>query len=97
MISEFNSLSDKVGRLALLTQTLRQENADLRLHLTSLNNDKEALVQRMDQAHRRIEALLAKLPETLLDADPDADADLDDELKTGAESAESELTEEKVL
>jgi cell division protein ZapB len=100
MISEFNSLSDKVGRLALLTQTLRQENADLRLHLTSMNNDKEALVQRMDQAYRRIEALLAKLPETALDADSDAEAELDDELNTAAEpaeSADSEMTEEKVL
>jgi cell division protein ZapB len=85
MISEFNSLSEKVGRLALLTQTLRQENADLRLHLTSLNNDKEALVQRMDEAHRRIEALLAQLPAAELDAELDANA------------AELELTEEKVL
>jgi cell division protein ZapB len=85
MISEFNSLSEKVGRLALLTQTLRQENADLRLHLTSLNNDKEALARRMDEAHRRIEALLAKLPAAELDAGLDANA------------AELELTEEKVL
>jgi cell division protein ZapB len=97
MISEFNSLSDKVGRLALLTQTLRQENADLRLHLTSLTNDKEALQQRMDQAHRRIEAILAKLPETMLDALPESDTGVDDELKHAAESAEPELTEEKVL
>ncbi|RXZ33222.1 DUF904 domain-containing protein [Oxalobacteraceae bacterium CAVE-383] len=85
MISEFNSLAEKVSRLAQLTQTLRQENADLRLHVTSLNNDKEALVRRMEEAHRRIEALLGKLPETELDAEPEADA------------AELELTEEKVV
>jgi cell division protein ZapB len=58
MISEFNSLSEKVGRLAILAQTLRQENADLRLHLSSVNNDKEALARRMEEAHRRIAALL---------------------------------------
>lgn len=85
MISEFNSLSEKVGRLAQLTQTLRQENADLRLHVTSLTNDKEALLRRMEEAHGRIAALLEKLPETELDAEPEAEA------------AELELTEEKVV
>jgi cell division protein ZapB len=93
MISEFNSLSEKVGRLAQLAQTLRQENADLRLHVTSLNNDKEALARRMDEAHRRIEALLGKLPETEaeseLEAELGADADID--------AAELELTEEKAV
>ena len=85
MISEFNSLSEKVGRLAQLTQTLRQENADLRLHVTSLANDKEALLRRMEEAYGRIEALLEKLPETALDAEPEIEA------------AELELTEEKVV
>lgn len=58
MISEFHSLSEKVGRLAQLTQTLRQENADLRLQVTSLSNDKAALLRRMEEAHGRIAALL---------------------------------------
>ncbi|HEY4316606.1 MAG TPA: DUF904 domain-containing protein [Herbaspirillum sp.] len=91
MISEFNSLSEKVGRLALLAQTLRQENADLRLHVTSLTNDKEALVRRMDEAHRRIEALLGTLPETESEAEPEPGAD------TEIDGAELELTEEKAV
>lgn len=93
MISEFDSLSEKVGRLAQLTQTLRQENADLRLHLTSLANDKDALARRMDEAHDRIAALLAKLPETALDAGPEAEA----EVAAKADTAELELTEEKAV
>jgi cell division protein ZapB len=71
MISEFHSLSEKVGRLAALTQSLRQENADLRRHLSSLDNDKEALTKRMDEAHRRIAALLEKLPEPMPEAEPE--------------------------
>ena len=84
MISEFNSLSEKVGRLAMLAQTLRQENADLRLHLSSLNNDKELLSRRMDEAHRRISALLEKLPEIEAEIDP-------------ADTADDEFAEEKAV
>jgi hypothetical protein len=67
MIPEFNSLSEKVSRLATLTQALRQENADLRQHLSSLSNDKEMLSRRMAEAQQRIAALLEKLPEALLE------------------------------
>jgi cell division protein ZapB len=93
MISEFNSLSEKVSRLAQLAQTLRQENADLRLHVTSLNNDKEALARRMDEAHRRIEALLGTLPETETESELEAALGADAEI----DGAELELTEEKVV
>jgi cell division protein ZapB len=89
MIPEFNSLSEKVSRLAVLAQTLRQENADLRLHLSSLKSDKEALATRMDEAHRRIAALLEKLPETESDAQSDAEPDLEYE--------EPEFAEEKTV
>ena len=90
MISEFNSLSEKVGRLAILAQTLRQENADLRLHLSSVNNDKEALAKRMEEAHRRIAALLEKLPEIESEAESA-------EAVESAESAEAEFAEERVV
>ncbi|MDB5991475.1 MAG: domain containing protein [Herbaspirillum sp.] len=93
MIPEFNSLSEKVGRLALLAQTLRQENADLRLHLSSLNNDKEALTKRMNEAHRRIAALLEKLPETESDAESNAEPDAEPDL----EYEEPEFAEEKAV
>jgi cell division protein ZapB len=91
MISEFNSLSEKVDLLAQLAHTLRQENADLRLHVTSLNNDKEALVRRMDEAYRRIEALLGKLPE------PESDLEAGQVQDAETDGAELELTEEKVV
>jgi cell division protein ZapB len=93
MIPEFNSLSEKVSRLALLAQTLRQENADLRLHLSSLNSDKEALAKRMDEASRRIAALLEKLPATESDAQFDAASDIESDI----ESEEPEFAEEKAV
>lgn len=93
MISEFHSLSEKISRLAILAQTLRQENADLRLHLSSLNNDKEALAKRMDEAQRRIVALLEKLPVTESEAQSDAESDLESDMV----SEEPEFAEEKAV
>ncbi|MFL9877892.1 DUF904 domain-containing protein [Herbaspirillum rhizosphaerae] len=62
MSSEFHQLSEKVAQLAALTQSLRRENADLRLNVTALTTEKVDLSRRMEEAHQRIEALLEKLP-----------------------------------
>lgn len=62
MSSEFHQLSEKVAQLAALTQSLRRENADLRLNVTALATEKAELSRRMDEAHQRITALLEKLP-----------------------------------
>jgi cell division protein ZapB len=93
MIPEFNSLSEKVSRLAILTQTLRQENADLRLQMSSLKSDKEALAKRMDEAAHRIAALLEKLPEIESDAQSDGESDIESDI----ESEEPEFAEEKAV
>lgn len=55
MISEFQDLSDKIDRLAGLTQSLRQENAQLR-------NTNKLLAETVCEAQRRIAALLARIP-----------------------------------
>jgi cell division protein ZapB len=55
MISEFQALSDKISRLAELTQSLRQENAQLR-------QDNKFLCEIVAEAQRRIETLLAQIP-----------------------------------
>ena len=71
MISEFQDLSDKIDRLAQLSQSLRAENELLRqanaLH-TSANS---ALTKRLAEAQRRVEALLEQLPVP----EPEGDAD----------------------
>jgi cell division protein ZapB len=67
MISEFNELSDKIDRLAELTQSLRRENATLRQSNVLLAAENEAFMQRLSEAQRRVEALLATIP-------PEADA-----------------------
>jgi len=62
MISEFQDLSDKIDRLAQLTQSLRAENYLLRQanHLLSVEN--VAFKERLQEAQRRVEALLEQLP-----------------------------------
>ena len=62
MISEFNDLSDKINRLAELTQSLRRENATLRQSNALLAAENEAFMERLSEAQRRVEALLATIP-----------------------------------
>lgn len=62
MSSEFDQLSEKVAQLAALTQSLRRENADLRLHVSALTTENAELTRRMGEAHQRVAAVLEKLP-----------------------------------
>ncbi len=62
MISEFNDLSDKIDRLAELTQSLRRENATLRQANVLLSAENLAFMERLSEAQRRVEALLARIP-----------------------------------
>lgn len=70
MISEFHDLSDKIDRLAELTQSLRRENAHLRQSNALLSAENEAFMERLSEAQRRLEALLAKMPAPQADAIP---------------------------
>lgn len=62
MISDFHTLSEKIGQLAELTQSLRSENADLRIKSVALAAENAELAQRMQEAHARVSALLEKIP-----------------------------------
>lgn len=62
MISEFQDLSDKIDRLAQLTQSLRAENYLLRQANTLLSAENLAFKERLLEAQRRVEALIATLP-----------------------------------
>jgi len=63
MISEFNDLSDKIDRLAELTQSLRRENASLRQSNALLAAENATYMQRLSEAQHRVEALLATIPD----------------------------------
>lgn len=81
MISEFQDLSDKIDRLAQLTQSLRAENYLLRQANTLLSAENVAFKERLIEAQRRVEALLDELPKPPDESDaadePVADAPLD--------------------
>ncbi len=62
MISEFHLLSEKVGELAALAQSLRHENASLRQAATLLSSENAELSRRMQEAHRRVATLLENIP-----------------------------------
>jgi cell division protein ZapB len=62
MISDFHDLSEKISQLAELTQSLRSENAELRLRSVALAAENTELARRMQEAHERVTALLEKIP-----------------------------------
>jgi uncharacterized protein (TIGR02449 family) len=62
MISDFNQLSEKISRLAEMTHALRRENAELRLNAANLEAENAGLLQRIEQAHQRVTALLERIP-----------------------------------
>ena len=64
MISDFHQLSEKIVKLAELAQSLRRENADLRLMLASLTAENADLAKRIEEAYKRVSALLDKIPAT---------------------------------
>jgi chromosome segregation ATPase len=62
MISEFQDLSDKIARLAEMTESLRRENAQLRQANKLLSEVNATYVHRLTEAQQRVEMLLAQLP-----------------------------------
>lgn len=72
MISEFQDLSDKIDRLAQLTQSLRAENYLLRQANSLLSAENLAFKERLAEAQRRVETLLEQFPAPEADAEPGA-------------------------
>jgi uncharacterized protein (TIGR02449 family) len=80
MISEFQDLSDKIDRLAQLTQSLRAENHLLRQANSLLSAENAAFKERLGLAQQRVEALLAQFPAPVSEDDaaglaPEAEPD----------------------
>jgi FtsZ-binding cell division protein ZapB len=84
MISEFQDLSDKIDRLAQLTQSLRAENYLLRQANVLLSAENLAFKERLLEAQRRVEALLGQLPAP--EAEPGGDSETD--ATTSAEASQ---------
>ena len=74
MISEFQDLSDKIDRLAQLTQSLRAENHLLRQANSLLSAENGAFKERLAEAQRRVEALLEQFPAPEAPEAPEDDA-----------------------
>lgn len=62
MISELDSLEQKLHLLVQLNQRLRDENQQLRQHAASALNAQRKHQDKIDQAALRLEKLLAQLP-----------------------------------
>lgn len=62
MISDFQQLAEKIDQLAALAQSLRRENADMRLTMAALAAENADLSRRMQEAHQRVSTLLEKMP-----------------------------------
>ena len=73
MISEFQDLSDKIDRLAQLTQSLRAENYLLRQANTLLSAENLAFKERLVEAQRRVEAVLDELPKPPGEPEPEGE------------------------
>jgi uncharacterized protein (TIGR02449 family) len=74
MISEFQELSDKIDRLAQMTQALRSENYLLRQANALLSAENVDFKNRLLQAQQRVEALLGELEPAEASAEPGLDA-----------------------
>lgn len=70
MISDFQLLSEKIAQLAALTQSLRRENAELRLNAAALAAENADLAKRIQEAHQRVSALLESIPTPEQDEEP---------------------------
>ena len=61
MISEFDLLSDKISKLVQLTQSLREQNADLRKQIETLDAEMRQRIEALNtETRRQIETLSAE-------------------------------------
>lgn len=63
MDGDLSSLDRKIEQVVAFCQTLREENHALRDRVAGLEQEKQALVEKMDTARVRLEALMDRLPE----------------------------------
>ena len=63
MKGDLTVLEDKIEQFLAFCQSLRAENQALRSRVAGLEDERQSLVDKIDTARARLEALMAKLPE----------------------------------
>jgi len=66
MDADLKALEEKIAQLVTLCQSLRGENQDLRQEVAQIQDEARRLKDQMAQASVRLEAVIDKLPETIL-------------------------------
>ena len=66
MDADLKALEEKIAQLVTLCQSLRGENQDLRQEVAQIQDEARRLRDQMVQASVRLEAVIDKLPETIL-------------------------------
>lgn len=66
MDADLKALEEKIAQLVTLCQSLRGENQDLRQEVAQIQDEARRLRDQMMQASVRLEAVIDKLPETIL-------------------------------
>jgi len=64
MLKDLDLLGTKIAELARLVQSLRTENQQLRSQLAASSAEIEAMRARIDEAGRRLDLLMERLPAT---------------------------------
>ena len=62
-MTELEKLEQKLAQLVALAQQVREENRDLRMHMTRLENENRTLQDKVEAARGKLESLIERLPD----------------------------------
>lgn len=62
-MTELENLEQKLNALVALAQRMREENRDLRIHVTRLENENKSLQDKVNTARDKLEGLIERLPD----------------------------------
>jgi cell division protein ZapB len=62
-MTEFENLEQKLAQLVALTQQVRDENRELRVHVTKLESENRNLTEKVTAARAKLESLISRLPD----------------------------------
>jgi uncharacterized protein (TIGR02449 family) len=62
-MTELENLEQKLAQLVALAQQVREENRDLRVHVTKLEGENKNLKEKANAARAKLETLISRLPD----------------------------------